>query len=192
MSREIRWAWMAVFSAALLVTACSEDEGVIPGSDDDDTAGDDDDDDTAGDDDDTAASDCVDVWVTSLQEVDASTDVTADWTALTADAYGAPFAPLTDVTALIVWFLNLTAEEAQQAICDDSLVQSDLAVYYEDTCDANWEDGTYSIDTSQFADHTLAVSLYTDGDFRTIALADVVSGAGNRVLLFEDGGAVAP
>ncbi len=189
----IRMLWKALLVAALLATACSEEEGGPPLGDDD-TVGDDDvaDDDDTSDDDDTAGDDCVDVWVSWLQEVDASTEIAVDWTALTVDAYGAPFDPLTDVTEVQYAFLRLTAEEAQQAICDASLVQSDLAAHYIEGCIDYWLDGIYLIDTSQYADHTLSVSLHTDGAFRSIAIADIVAGSANDVLVFEDGGAVAP
>lgn len=191
MSQSI-WTFLALALCSVVwLAACSEEEQ--PATDDDSSwSGDDDDaDDDTGDDDDTTASGCVDVWVTWLQEVDASQDVVADWSNLTEDAFGAPFYPETDVTQVSYAFLWLTAEEARQGMCDASLLQSDLAAQFWDTCDDSWGT-TYPIDTSAYAGDALAVSLFTGEVFRTIAIADVVAGSANRVLLFEDGGAVAP
>ena len=175
-----------LLSASLFSSACGED-GVT--GDDDTLAGDDDvqDDDVA--DDDTSVPDCVSVWVTWLQEVDASPDVGVDWSTLTETAAGEPFDPATDITQVAWAFFWLTAEEARQALCDDSLMQSDTAYYEADACPDDW-DLPYLIDTSIYDGLSLIVSIMVDEAFGTAAVATVTEGSPNTIIHLENGGAV--
>jgi len=181
--------FLSVPPYTILVVSCFLAFGC---SDDDIATGDDDavDDDVA--DDDTSAPDCIDVWVTWLQEFDAAQEIEVDWSALTESVSGEPIDATTDITQVIHAFLWLTAEEARQGVCDDSLVQSDMAAYQADACPENWDDETYMIDTSKFDGLSLVVTLMLEDSLGMIAIASVVAGAENTKIRMEDGGAVMP
>jgi len=162
------------------------------GCSDEKIAGDDDittDNDVA--DDDTSPPDCADVWVTWLQQVDASPDVTVDWSTLTQSVAGDPLDPANDISQVVFAFFWLTAEEARQGLCDDSLVQSDMAFYEADNCPDDWT-VPYPLDTSKYDGLSLIVSVFAEDDLGMIAVASVVEGSANLNVVLENGGAIYP